>query len=166
MSDRFPTNLRGAVVCGLALLGALALQSCRGGISTEPPVHLVLDMDFQQKVKAQSRNDFWADERGMRTPPAGTVAVGSMELDALERYHTSEDVDITADEYLDNPLPATRENVLRGQERFNIHCAVCHGRSGRGGEPSSPAPRRSTTWSRTWRRRPVCAKRATATSTR
>ena len=138
MSDRSHTSpargarfLRGACL-GLAVIGAFGLQSCRGGISEKPPVHLVLDMDFQQKVNAQSRLDFWADERGMRTPPAGTVAVGSMKLDDLARYHGSDDAEITPDEYLDNPLPASRENVLRGQERFNIHCAVCHDRTGGG----------------------------------
>ena len=59
----------------LALL-ALALGACRGGTSHEPPVHLVLDMDFQPKLKAQSAAMFdnWEDGRGMRLPVAGTVA--------------------------------------------------------------------------------------------
>jgi mono/diheme cytochrome c family protein len=31
--------------------------------------------------------------------------------------------------------PMTRENLLRGRERFNIYCAVCHGESGYGRGP-------------------------------
>jgi mono/diheme cytochrome c family protein len=76
----------------------------------------------------------------MRLPPEGTVArldvpVASAtgagyrtlaELQKLETYKNGEDY------VTENPLPATRENVLRGQERFNIHCAVCHDRSGMG----------------------------------
>ncbi len=30
------------------------------------------------------------------------------------------------------PLPATVEMMERGRERFNIHCAICHGRAGMG----------------------------------
>jgi mono/diheme cytochrome c family protein len=43
-------------------------------------------------------------------------------------------------------MPVTREVLLRGQERFNIYCAPCHGRSGEGngmipqrGYPSPPS---------------------------
>lgn len=31
-----------------------------------------------------------------------------------------------------NPLPVTRALIERGQERFDIYCAVCHGRDGYG----------------------------------
>jgi mono/diheme cytochrome c family protein len=30
------------------------------------------------------------------------------------------------------PMPVTMDVVTRGQERFNIYCAPCHGRSGQG----------------------------------
>jgi len=30
------------------------------------------------------------------------------------------------------PIPVTRELIRRGQERYNIYCAVCHGRLGDG----------------------------------
>src|SRR5262245_56998592 len=75
MATRF-TLMRG-LTPGRAslLLAALAitLTSCmRGGTSSSPPVHLVLDMDFQPKVKAQSESHFegWADHRGQRLPVA------------------------------------------------------------------------------------------------
>lgn len=55
---------------------AAALVGCRGGISEKPPIHLVLDMDFQPKLKSQSESTFegWPDHRGMRLPVANTVA--------------------------------------------------------------------------------------------
>jgi len=31
------------------------------------------------------------------------------------------------------PVPITRDDLLRGQERFNVYCAPCHGRLGTGG---------------------------------
>jgi len=65
-----------------ALAAALAvlLAGCRGEISRSPPIHPVLDMDFQQKLKPQSRSTFtgWKDHRGMREPVTGTLARGHM----------------------------------------------------------------------------------------
>ncbi|MBK8980571.1 MAG: cytochrome c [Planctomycetes bacterium] len=114
-----------AVCVGLI---ALSFGSCRGGISEKPPIHPVLDMDFQPKVKAQMASDFpgFADQRGMRTPPAGTLASDALGEAPL---HVFKDA---AGNYVSNPLPATRDDVLRGQERFNVYCSACHDRSGAG----------------------------------
>jgi mono/diheme cytochrome c family protein len=110
------------------LLGGLALCGCRGAIKKEPPIHPVLDMDFQDKVKAQMASDFpgFKDGRGMRTPPANTVAVGDLDRAQLEAFKDANG------EYLANPVPVTEALVRRGQERFNIYCSVCHDRSGSG----------------------------------
>lgn len=112
----------------LTLVGAASLGACRGGISEKPPVHLVLDMDFQQKIKSQTAIDFefWKDGRGMRVPPEGTVARGSVVDDPLAIYQNVDG------EYVDNPVAANEAVLRRGQERFNIFCAACHDRSGSG----------------------------------
>lgn len=62
----------------LVLAGLLG--GCRGEISRSPPIHPVLDMDFQQKLKAQSESTFagWHDGRGMRAPVGATVPRGGM----------------------------------------------------------------------------------------
>ncbi len=164
-----------------------ALLGCRGGISKYPPVHPVLDMDIQQKLKAQSESTFpgWRDHRGSRLPPAGTVArsafLGSA-ADLIATYDRDGDqgldrleaaglkvakvfavADRNGDQRVDaseaafvagletyknadatfvaaNPLPPTLAALERGRERFNIHCAVCHGRSGTGGVVKSRWP--------------------------
>ena len=137
----------------LAVAGT-GLTSCmRGGISSDPPVHLVLDMDFQPKLKAQAETHFdgWTDNRASRLPvndPVSTdplgktlvVARGSLADPALANR------DAGGNFVKKNPLAANavvvhggREMsvIERGRERFDIHCAVCHGYSGRGG--SGPA---------------------------
>ena len=103
------------------------LAGCRGGISESPPIHPVLDMDFQTKVKAQMKVEFdgFSDHRGMRKPVAGTVARGSLAM-------SENDVWKNGDSYVANPIEPTMQVVRRGQERFNIYCAVCHDRSGSG----------------------------------
>ena len=108
--------------------GAMALGACRGAIKKNPPIHLVLDMDFQDKVKAQMGFEFdgWSDGRGMRMPVTGTVARGSLEWEA-DSVHQDE-----SGGFLANPLPADELVVRRGRERFDIYCSVCHDRTGSG----------------------------------
>ena len=75
------SRIRSRVGLRLGLLAPLVLlAACRGGISEKPPVHLVDDMDFQPKLKAQSESGFayWADGRGMRQPVPGTIARGHL----------------------------------------------------------------------------------------
>jgi mono/diheme cytochrome c family protein len=133
----------------LAVLCGLATACMRGGISSDPPVHLVLDMDFQPKLRTQAETDFegWADHRASRLPvndPVSTdplgktlvVARGSLPNPALANR------DAAGNFVKQNPLSPSavvvhrgREMTVieRGRERFDIHCAVCHGYSGQGG---------------------------------
>jgi mono/diheme cytochrome c family protein len=114
---------------GLALMAGLILFSgCQGSTSSKPPVHINPNMDFQEKFEAQEVNTFFADSRAMRAPVQGTVARGYLKADnALYRGRTD------AGELLPiNPLRVTTELMERGQERFEIFCAVCHGSAGDG----------------------------------
>lgn len=122
-----PARLLAAL--GLALVVS-GLGACRGGTSKSPPIHPVLDMDFQPKLLAQSKSDFpgWKDHRSMRLPVQGTVARGSLEDRPLEQNRDASGAFVTK-----NPVALTAETLARGRERFDIYCAICHGYSGRGG---------------------------------
>ncbi|MCK5942736.1 MAG: cytochrome c [Planctomycetes bacterium] len=132
----------------LPLLAAtFALAGCddfRGFPAEKPPVHLVLDMDFQPKVTPQSKLEFegWKDGRGARRPvsdPFGNplvVAKGSLP-DAKYAFRDGNGQYVTS-----NPLPLDHKFMVRGKqmsvidrgrERYEIFCSVCHGQSGRGG---------------------------------
>ncbi len=140
------------VKASLALLAVLptAFASCmRGGVSHEPPVHLVLDMDFQPKLRAQGHAEFdgWSDGRAMRLPitdpvttgPTGAtlvVAHGATQKQAMPNRDAKNEFVKT------NPLPLDYKFTVlgkqvsvidRGRDRFTIHCAICHGASGQGG---------------------------------
>ena len=120
---------------GLLSLLALSLGACRGGISSTPPLHPVLDMDFQQKLKAQSVSHFenWTDHRGMRLPVAGTVARGSLPNTTLLPDPNNPGKTPGGEYITENPLPVSMAVLERGRDRFDIFCAICHGYSGRGG---------------------------------
>lgn len=125
---RFPDkSMRTLLTTGL-LLSALLLAGCRGMQSDKPPVHPNLNMDFQEKFEAQEANPFFADNAAMRKPVPGTVARGLLKEDVALYEGRTED-----GAYVDRiPMEINRALVERGQERYNIYCAVCHGQSGDG----------------------------------
>ena len=107
----------------------LLLAGCyQGHPSKEPPIHINPNMDWQPKVEAQEEFDFFSDETGMRTPIEGTVARGELRLD--DAYYLGKEHDTV--NVRKNPLPITMELVRRGQDRYNIYCTPCHGRTGDG----------------------------------
>jgi len=84
-------------------------------------------MRYQPKYKPLQESDFFADGRSVRPLVAGTVARGDLRDDRM--LFTGMD-GTTLTQVL--PISLTRELLERGQERFNIYCAPCHGRVGNG----------------------------------
>ncbi len=112
----------------LALAAVLALSGCRGMVSEAPPIHPNLNMDFQEKFNPQEANPYFADGRAMRVPVAGTIARGFLRDDAgIYQGRTAGGAFLPT-----TPVPVTRELLLRGQQRYNIYCSVCHGKAGNG----------------------------------
>ena len=81
----------------------------------------------QQRIKPLGEADFFADGRGSRPPPEHTVARGQLRED--QQFFTGKIGDQLAATF---PMPITRQTLARGRERFEIFCAVCHGRTGEG----------------------------------
>lgn len=110
------------------LFAAVLLVGCRGRQSDSPPIHPHLSMDFQEKFQAQEYNPFFEDNAAMRKPPTGTVARGQLrENSALYEGRTENG------EYVERiPIAVNRAVLERGQERYDIYCAPCHGKSGDG----------------------------------
>ena len=117
------------VVASLAVLPPLMTAWYRAIPKRSPRIHLVRDMDFQPKVKAQTASPLFSDRRGMRPQVAGTLAVGQLEED--EHFYFGRTADGGWATSL--PMPATEALIERGRERFDIYCAVCHGYDGAGG---------------------------------
>jgi mono/diheme cytochrome c family protein len=93
----------------------LALAGCR------------LDMHDAPRYDPLEASAFFADGRASRPLVANTVARGALRLDE-HLYEGKVDGELT-DAF---PVPVTTEMMARGQERFNIYCAPCHGQTGQG----------------------------------
>ena len=110
----------------VAAAAAIA-AGCRGETSAEPPVHLIGDMDWQPKYQANQASPLFEDGRAMRPLVEGTVAQGQLrEDDAMFRGKSGEEYVATV------PVPVDEARILRGQERYNIHCTPCHDKTGSG----------------------------------
>ncbi len=114
----------------VVMAAAAALTGCRGNRSELPPVHLQQNMDFQQRFDAQERNDFYADHRAMRDPVPGTVAIGFLKDD--DHLWRGRGLDGRLMDALPPAIKLDQALLDRGQERYGIFCAPCHGATGNG----------------------------------
>ena len=86
------------------------------------------DMQDQPKYKPQRPSQFFADGRSGRPELEGTVARGALNDDSAFYEGKDEkggDVDVF-------PVAVDRAFIERGQQRYDIYCAPCHGRIGNG----------------------------------
>jgi mono/diheme cytochrome c family protein len=92
---------RGPVMSYLYMLTALfgtftavvIVLGFRGRISENRPWHFFLDMKYQAKYTNQGGSKFFADGRGMRLPPEGTVPFDGTDYAADAGRHTEPDPD-------------------------------------------------------------------------
>ena len=99
----------------LVAVGCFAIAACRQ------------DMHDTPRYEPLEASSFFTDGRGSRTPVANTVARGTLREDEL--LYEGKINGQLADAF---PMPVTAAVMARGQERFNVFCSPCHGRTGQG----------------------------------
>ena len=108
-----------------------------------PPFRLFPDMDEQDKVKGQAASEFFEDGQGARLPVPGSVpnsgddGVFSVEFgEGRTGYYYTGFLDGYYGSGMPEELELTAESSIaflaRGEERYGIFCAICHGDSGDG----------------------------------
>ncbi len=114
----------------------LSVMGFRGLRSARPPIEVFPDMDRQAYYKPQAESKFFADGRTDRPIPAGTVPRGRTVaadpafLRADDFHYAGKAVDGTFARGF--PVKVTEPFIRRGQNRFQIYCAPCHGALGDG----------------------------------
>ena len=105
------------VLSRLLVLGlvALPLAGCQQKMADQP------------SYKPLAKSEFFGDDRSARAAVAGAVARGALQSDEL--FYTGKIGGKEADLF---PYPVTDAMFRRGRERFDIYCAPCHDRTGRG----------------------------------
>lgn len=100
---------------GMVVLLALSLGACRR------------DMGHQAYHRPLDASSVFADGRAARPLPDHTIARGQLREDELffTGHVDGKPVDLF-------PEPVTPAMIEHGRQRFDIYCAVCHGRTGEG----------------------------------
>jgi len=117
------------LVFGVTIIAVMVVAGKRGDMSRRPPIELFPDMDRQPKLRPQAANSFFQDGLSSQQPIAGTIARGSAWQDSPENTGR---IPGTTNFVATIPVPVTQQLLARGQQRFNINCAPCHGTQGDG----------------------------------
>ncbi len=129
-------------------ISILALAGFRGSKSPLPPIEIFPDMDHQPKFQPQHPSGFFADGRAARKPIEGTVPLGytlpgsyfqagaknatlqpSGFTNLPDYFNTGRIGEFYGDGF---PLDVSEDLITRGQQRYDINCAICHGKGGMG----------------------------------
>lgn len=108
----------------LAALPVLLFVSCAGNCDLAPDFARMIE---QPRADPYEASPFFADGRAMRPLVEGTVP-RSQRLGPPALVGGVENGQYVARV----PLPLTRAFVELGRDRFDVHCAACHGRVGDG----------------------------------
>lgn len=135
----------------LVAVTIVSFAGFRGHKFEQTPWQIFPDMDKQAKVKYQQPSSFFDNGHAMRQPVAGTMPMGfelpkkavsatkPEEFTAPEYefthgtgyYYTGKMGDYYGDGFPPE-VKVTGALLERGRNRYNIHCAICHGAAGNG----------------------------------
>ncbi len=127
------------LILGVCVVVVMLIAGKRGDKSRKPPIYIFPDMKRQLKLRPQTANGFFANGLSSQVPPPGTIAQSKpMNVGGKEVY-PFEDVPVntgripgTTNFVELTPFPVTAQLLARGQQRFTIYCAPCHGATGEG----------------------------------
>src|SRR6266487_4321645 len=127
------------LLLGVCVVLVMLIAGKRGDTSRKPPIYIFPDMKRQLKLRPQTANGFFANGLSSQVPPPGTIAQSKpMNVGGKEVY-PFEDVPVntgrvpgTTNFVELTPFPVTAQLLARGQQRFTIYCAPCHGATGEG----------------------------------
>ena len=133
--DKLP---KGFIWAGLAFVllswipFAMILKA-RYSTTETPPIHIVPNMDYQQKFKPQSASTIFDDGRSMRLPVPNTVARGALatvDANGHDVFSSGKNPDGSFAALM--PVAPSETLMKRGERMYKIHCALCHGELGEG----------------------------------
>jgi mono/diheme cytochrome c family protein len=127
------------LIFGVGVLAVLLIAGKRGDLSRYRPLQIFPDMKRQLKLRPQTANGFFASGLSSQLPPPGTIAqekpllVGGQEVFSFADAPVNTGRVPGTTNFVDlGPLPVTDALLARGQQRFTIYCAPCHGQTGEG----------------------------------
>lgn len=126
----------------ILVVSIVSILGFRGSLSKNTPVEVFPDMDRQAKFKTQTKNSFFNNNSADRLPVIGTAVRGNL-IDQVNVFSSkpnflSEEVKTGKDSMGEwvKSIPSEVNidiSLMRlGKEKYDIHCAICHGKYGNG----------------------------------
>jgi len=116
----------------LILIGAAFFSSCNHDQEKTYWDYMGdFDMYYSKAYESYSPNKYLKDGSTLQLPVEGTVPREYIPYPFKDKFKDK----TLAGKLLKNPFQPTKENLLRGKEKYDIYCAVCHGKSGKGDGP-------------------------------
>ncbi|MDP7008878.1 MAG: cytochrome c [Phycisphaerales bacterium] len=113
----------------IMILAIIFRARSEGVYNDKPRIHFIQNMDNQPKYVSQEANALFLDGRAMRPKIEGTVSQTEMTSDT--HYFMGVVDEAWADSF-PSAVTVDRDFLERGQDRYNIFCALCHGIGGLG----------------------------------
>ena len=121
------------------VLIVIGVAGRRGDLSRNRPFQIFPDLKRQLKLRPQTANGFFASGLSSQLPPPGTIAQAKPMTVGDREVYPFEDVPVNtgrkpgATNFVElNPFAITGGLLARGQQRYTIYCAPCHGQTGDG----------------------------------
>ena len=126
----------------ISVLIAVSILGFRGDLTENTPLEVFPDMDRQAKYKSQTQNKFFGDRQSSRLPVDGTAIRGnalemknvfsvSPTIHSVE-FRTGKNADGEWVDVIPTDINIDMSLLRLGKEKYDIHCAVCHGDLGNG----------------------------------
>lgn len=123
---------RSVLVPTFASVVALA-SGCRGGTSSEPPIVPFRGMHEMPRYDVQEYAPYFEDHRTMRPIVEGTLPrEASADLAVAEGLDEHGEYVATIPQSVVDGAGGMSDMLARGENRFGIYCAPCHGLAGDG----------------------------------
>ena len=127
----------------ILVVTVVSIMGFRGDFTENTPLEVFPDMDRQAKYKAQTQNNFYSDSKADRLPVSGTTAIRGTALDlnnvfAQEptfhdtAFRTGKNDDGSWVVTIPEEVSVDMALMRLGKEKYDIHCAICHGDYGNG----------------------------------
>jgi len=119
------------------VVALVILAGCRGQTSSEPPIVVFRGMHEMPRYDVQEEAPYFEDGRAMRPPVPGTIPTEQViETDVGDGVDASGNyvamIPPGAAQHFGAGPEGMHAMIERGQQRFNIYCAPCHGYAGDG----------------------------------
>jgi len=86
------------------------------------------DMYYSKAYESYAPNPNFKDGKTLQKPVAGTIAREFMPYPFKDKFGDK----TKAGKLLKNPLKPSKENLERGKMKYDVYCAICHGKKGKG----------------------------------